>query len=85
MKKGSYLEKVLKQYESYPYPAREPNDEKAVLYSPKSSSLDCLNFYCFNGERDFSKPFGVLISGGGTGDCTTYLAEQLRGTPAEVV
>ena len=85
MKKGSYLEKVRKQYENYPYPAREPNDEKAVLYSSKSSSLDCLNFYCFNGERDFTKPFRVLIPGGGTGDCTIYLAEQLRGTPAEVV
>ena len=85
MKKGSYLEKVRNQYEGYPYPAREPNDEKAMLYSSKSSSLDCLNFYCFNGERDFTKPFRVLVPGGGTGDCTIYLAEQLRGMPAEVV
>ena len=51
----------------------------------KSSSLDCLNYFCFDGGRDFSKPFRVLIAGGGTGDCTIYLAEQLRNTPAEVV
>lgn len=85
MKKGSYLEEVRNQYENYPYPERDPEDEKGMLISSKSSSLDCLNYFCFGGERDFSKPFRVLVAGGGTGDCAIYLAEQLRDTPAEVV
>lgn len=85
MKKGSYLEKVRNQYENYPYPAREPEEEKTRIISSKSSSLDCLNYFCFKGGRDFTKPFRVLVPGGGTGDCTIYLAEQLRDTPAEIV
>lgn len=85
MKKGSYLEEVRNQYENYPYPARDPKDEKGVLIFSKSSSLDCFNYFCFDGERDFTKPFRVLIAGGGTGDCTIYFAEQLRDTPAEIV
>ncbi|MFT6030033.1 MAG: 2-polyprenyl-3-methyl-5-hydroxy-6-metoxy-1,4-benzoquinol methylase [Oleiphilaceae bacterium] len=85
MKKGSYLQEVRNQYENYPYPARDPEDEKGMIVSSRSSSLDCLNYYCFDGGRDFSKPFRVLVAGGGTGDCLIYLAEQLRDTPAEVV
>jgi 2-polyprenyl-3-methyl-5-hydroxy-6-metoxy-1,4-benzoquinol methylase len=85
MKKGSYLQEVRNQYENHPYPARDPEDEKGMIVSSRSSSLDCLNYYCFDGGRDFSKPFRVLVAGGGTGDCLIYLAEQLRDTPAEVV
>jgi 2-polyprenyl-3-methyl-5-hydroxy-6-metoxy-1,4-benzoquinol methylase len=85
MRKGSYLQEVRNQYENYPYPARDPEDEKGMIVSSKSSSLDCLNYFCFEGGRDFSKPFRVLVAGGGTGDCLIYLAEQLRDTPAEVV
>lgn len=85
MEKGSYLESVRNQYENYPYPPRDPEDEKALVFFSKSSSLDCINYFCFEGSRDFNKPFRVLIPGGGTGDCTMYLAEQLRDTPAEIV
>ncbi len=81
----TYLKEVRNQYENYPYPARDPNEEKGVIYSSKASSLDCLNYYCFEGKKDFSKNFRILIPGGGTGDCTIYLAEQLRGTEAEIV
>jgi len=52
---GSYLEKVKAQYEDYPYPARDPEEEKGVLYSSKAASLDALNYYCFEGKRDLSK------------------------------
>ena len=85
MKDGSYLKNVRDQYEDYPYPARNPLTEKGMLYVSKSSSLDCLNHYCFEGKRDFSDNFRVLAAGGGTGDCAIYLAEQLRETKAEVV
>lgn len=85
MKKGTYLKQVRDQYENYPYPKRTPEHEKGYLIAPRSSSLDCINFFCFEGARDFSKPFRVLIPGGGTGDCTIFLAEQLRDTAAEIV
>lgn len=85
MKEGSYLKSVRAQYEDYPYPERNPEAEKGLVYSSKSNSLDCLNYYCFEGKRDLSKNFRVLVPGGGTGDCTTYIAEQLRDTDAEIV
>jgi ubiquinone/menaquinone biosynthesis C-methylase UbiE len=85
IKKGSYLEEVREQYEDYPYPARDPEAEKGVIYSANSSSLDCINHYCFEGKRDLSKNFRVLVAGGGTGDCTIYFAEQFRDTEAELV
>lgn len=85
MKQGSYLKDVRNQYEDFPYPHREPENEKGALMTTKSSSLDCLNFYCFEGKRDFNDNFRVLVPGGGTGDCAIYLAEQLRDTSAEVV
>ena len=85
MKKNSYLESVRNQYESYPYPARDPDDEKGFMFTSSVSSLDCINHFCFEGARDFNKPFRVLIPGGGTGDCTIFLAEQLRNTKAEII
>lgn len=85
MKKGSYLEAVRNQYENFPYPARDPENEKGFMFTSSVSSLDCINHFCFEGRRDFNKPFRVLIPGGGTGDCTIYLAEQLRDTPAEII
>ncbi|MFT7185603.1 MAG: 2-polyprenyl-3-methyl-5-hydroxy-6-metoxy-1,4-benzoquinol methylase [Pseudohongiellaceae bacterium] len=85
MKDGTYLNEVRNQYENYPYPARDPLTEKKHLHLSKSCSLDCLNYYGFEGKKDFSKGFRVLIAGGGTGDDVIYLAEQLRGTDAEIV
>lgn len=82
---SNYLEEVRRQYEEYPYPERNPEVEKGTLLSTKSSSLDCINHYCFEGNLNHTENFRVLIAGGGTGDCTIYLAEQLRNTNAEVV
>lgn len=85
MKNKNYLTQVRNQYENYPYPARNPLEEKRQLYISKSGSLDCLNYYCFAGAKDWTNNFRVLVAGGGTGDDTIFLAEQLRGTKAEVV
>ncbi|KZZ30047.1 hypothetical protein A3752_02785 [Oleiphilus sp. HI0081] len=85
MKEGTYLEEVRQQYENYPYPARDPANEKTDLYVSKPCSLDCLNYYAFEGKRDFTQSFRVLVAGGGTGDDVIYLAEQLRETEVEVV
>ncbi|MGQ0662325.1 MAG: class I SAM-dependent methyltransferase [Pseudomonadota bacterium] len=78
---------VAAQYEAYPYPSRDPEDERRRLVTGSPSHLDEVNHYVFGGRRDFRAPFRALIAGGGTGDATIMLAQQLtdRGAPAEVV
>jgi len=78
---------VRTQYETYPYPAREPKDEAKRLITGSPSHLDELNHYVFGGRLDFSRPFRALVAGGGTGDGTIMLAQQLKdaGIPAEMV
>ncbi|MEO8385815.1 MAG: class I SAM-dependent methyltransferase, partial [Betaproteobacteria bacterium] len=44
-----------------------------------------INHYCFAGKATFRDRFRVLVAGGGTGDTTIFLAEQLRDTDAEIV
>jgi ubiquinone/menaquinone biosynthesis C-methylase UbiE len=44
-----------------------------------------ISHWLFEGKEDFKKGFRVLIAGGGTGDSTVYLAEQLKDTDAEIV
>ncbi|MFD2205046.1 class I SAM-dependent methyltransferase [Kiloniella antarctica] len=68
---------VQDQYEAYPYPSRDPRDEKKRLITGSPSNLAELNHYLFSGNRDFSQPFRALVAGGGTGDATIMLAQQL--------
>ena len=77
---------VRTQYEDHPYPPRDPGDEQHRLITGSPSHLLEINHYVFAGMRDFTKPFRVLVAGGGTGDATVMLAQQLadRG-PGEVV
>jgi SAM-dependent methyltransferase len=82
----NYLPEVRNQYENFPYPPINPEDDKKRLYMPVHEAFDALNYYCFGGMRDFSKPFRALVAGGGTGDAITALAEQFRDNPqAELV
>lgn len=83
---------VQAQYEAYPYPARDPRDERKRLIAGSPSHLDEVNHYLFAGGRDFAKPFRALVAGGGTGDAAIMLAQQLSdhaaacgATPGEVV
>ncbi len=77
---------VKRQYEDYPYPPRNPEDEAHRLIEGSPSHLDEVNHYLFGGRRDFSKPFRALVAGGGTGDGTIMLAQHLadRGTAGSV-
>jgi len=79
--------KLRRQYEAYPYPARDPRDETKRLITGSPSHLAELDHYVFAGRRDASRPFRVLVAGGGTGDATVMLAQQLAdvGGPAEIV
>jgi len=78
---------VRAQYEAYPYPVRQPADETKRLITGSPSHIDELNPYVFGGRRYFSKPFRALVAGGGTGDATIMLAQQLAAIqcPGEIV
>jgi SAM-dependent methyltransferase len=76
---------VQRQYERFPYPERKPEDERARLIGTWLDDLRMVNHHCFRGARSFTDGFRVLVAGGGTGDGTVFLAEQLRGLDAEVV
>jgi SAM-dependent methyltransferase len=78
---------VRAQYAAYPYPARDPADERKRLIVGSPSHILEINHYIFGGRRDFASPFRALFAGGGTGDGTIMLAQQLAeiGAPAEIV
>lgn len=72
------------QYEQFPYPPRDPADERHRLLEAQIDRLPLINFYCFRGQAGFAGA-RVLVAGGGTGDATIYLAEQLLQVNGEVV
>ena len=84
--KKKQANKVKDQYEDYPYPYRDPKDEKKRLITGSPGQLVEINHYLFAGKRDFAQPFRVLIAGGGTGDAVIMLAQNLKDIkcPAEI-
>ncbi len=76
---------VIDHYLDYPYPLRDPEDEKTRLLQIDGENLHQINHYLFKGKEDFNKGFRVLVAGGGTGDSSTYLGEQLKNKNAEIV
>jgi SAM-dependent methyltransferase len=79
------MDPVRSQYEALPYPARDPADEKKRLMRTWLDDLPMIGHYGFGGRQPFGDDFRVLVAGGGTGDATIFLAEQLRHTKAQVV
>jgi SAM-dependent methyltransferase len=79
--------RVRDQYEGYPYPEREPADEAKRLIVGSPSHLLEVNHYVFGGRLDLTRPLRVLVIGGGTGDGTIMLAQQLawKECPAEII
>jgi SAM-dependent methyltransferase len=73
---------VRDQYEAYPYPSRDPAEEGKRLVVGSPSNLLEVNHYLFAGRRDFTRPFRALVAGGGTGDATIMLAQQLAAAGA---
>lgn len=84
IKQENITEIVRSQYEDYPYPPRNPEDERRRLATPYIDALDSLNYYCFEGRGNFSNGFRALVAGGGTGDSAIFLAEQLKEFGGEV-
>jgi 2-polyprenyl-3-methyl-5-hydroxy-6-metoxy-1,4-benzoquinol methylase len=83
-KPSDYASNVRAQYEAYPFPLRDPRDEARRLVVAEQECLGKLNHYCFGGLQSFDDGFRVLVAGGGTGDHTIFLAEQLRDYDASV-
>jgi len=81
---SNFAPKVRAQYEEFPFPLRDPKDEAIGLIVTEQDSLGKINHFCFGGRQGFGKGFRVLVAGGGTGDHTIFLAEQLRGYDASV-
>ena len=81
---SNYAPNVRAQYEEFPFPLRDPRDEARGLIVTEQDSLGKINHFCFGGRQGFGGGFRVLVAGGGTGDHTIFLAEQLRDHDASV-
>lgn len=77
-------QRVMQQYEEFPYPLRNPSDERTRLHITSLDDLPSINYYCFQGRKSFQGA-RLLVAGGGTGDAVTYLAHQLRDLAATIV
>jgi SAM-dependent methyltransferase len=81
----NHLPAVRNQYEALPYPSVNPEDEHKRLTRTWLEDLPMINHYCFAGKQSFSHGFRILVAGGGTGDPTIFVAEQLKHTNAQIV
>ena len=81
------MDPVRAQYEAYPYPARDPDDEAKRLITGSPSYPAEVDHMLFGGKRDWSKPIRALFAGGGTGDGLIMFAQKLaeRGAPADIL
>ncbi len=80
------MDPVRRQYETYPYPERDPADEAKRLIEGSPSHPVEIDHFLYGGRRDWSQPFRALVAGGGTGDGLIMLAVKLAdiGCPAEI-
>ena len=66
------------QYDAYPYPQRDPRDERRRLVVGSPSHLREVDHWVFGAQRSRGRKLRVLVAGGGTGDATIMLAQQLQ-------
>ena len=76
------LRLVAEQYVELPFPPRRPADERARPIHSSLASLTEISHFGFGGrfvERfcGVALPFRVLVAGGGTGDATVQIAQEL--------
>ena len=74
------------QYEAYPYPQRDPRDEAKRLIVGSPSHLREVDHWIFGAQRPAGQPLNALMAGGGSGDATLMLAQQMAtaGRPGTV-
>ncbi|MGV6812431.1 MAG: class I SAM-dependent methyltransferase [Brevirhabdus sp.] len=68
---------VKTQYDTYPYPHRNPADERKRLVTGSPSIPVEIDHYVFGGKRNWRTPLRALVAGGGTGDGLIQLATLL--------
>jgi SAM-dependent methyltransferase len=69
--------RLADQYEAFPYPARDPREEAKRLIVGSPSHLREIDHWIFGARRPASQPLRALVAGGGTGDGTIMLAQQM--------
>jgi SAM-dependent methyltransferase len=69
--------RLAEQYEAYPYPRRDPREEAKRLIVGSPGHLREIDHWVFGARRPASRPLRALIAGGGTGDATIMLAQQM--------
>jgi SAM-dependent methyltransferase len=69
--------RLAAQYEAFPYPHRDPRDEAKRLIVGSPGHLREIDHWVFGATRPRSRPLRVLIAGGGSGDATIMLAQQM--------
>lgn len=65
------------QYEAFPYPARDPREEARRLIVGSPSHLREIDHWIFAARRPANQPLRALFAGGGSGDGTIMLAQQM--------
>jgi SAM-dependent methyltransferase len=70
-------QRLAGQYEAYPYPKRDPRDEAKRLIAGSPSHIREVDHWVFGAARPASQPLNALVAGGGTGDATIMLAQQM--------
>jgi SAM-dependent methyltransferase len=70
-------QRLAAQYEAYPYPQRDPRDEAKRLIVGSPGHLMEIDYWVFGSTRPASRPLRALIAGGGSGDATIMLAQQM--------
>src|SRR5689334_2818622 len=78
--------RLAAQYETYPYPRRDPRDEAKRLIIGSPGHLREIDYWVFGARRPADRPLNALVAGGGTGDATIMLAQHLArsGRPGTV-
>lgn len=66
---------VRNQYEAYPYPARNPQDEKKRLITGSPSAVLQIQHFIYGGRLPTGK-LRFLSAGGGSGDGALMMAQQ---------
>lgn len=81
----AYSTDVRGQYEDYPYPSRDPEQEGTFFACCEPQCLMALSHAAWGGKRDLRKGARILIAGCGTGDSAIQDAEELLGCDSEIV
>ncbi|MXU65804.1 class I SAM-dependent methyltransferase [Oceanomicrobium pacificus] len=74
------MDRVETQYELYPYPERDPEDERRRLITGSPSDPVEVDHFLFGGHGDWRTDRRILVAGGGTGDGLIQLAQKMADT-----